>query len=194
MSKWKKGMSWLGLSAEDDDRYDDRYDDEYDDYDEYDDEYDDVDEVADEGVSTPRPVRGGRTVSALAAEDDQASGVTVLRPTTTRPAAVPDRPAVRPLPRSSAMAPKLVSCSQFDDAQEVGTSVKRGRPVIVDLRHMDRATARRLLDFASGVAYGLSGKVEKVGTSLYLLSPGGVEISGEDRMALKAGDLDRFET
>ena len=41
--------------------------------------------------------------------------------------------------------------------------------------------SRRLIDFASGLAYGLAGQMEKVANQVYLLTPANVEVSAEDR-------------
>jgi cell division inhibitor SepF len=51
----------------------------------------------------------------------------------------------------------------------------------MNLQQLDRDLSRRLIDFASGLCYGLNGKMEKVATQVYLLTPANVEVSAEDR-------------
>jgi len=56
--------------------------------------------------------------------------------------------------------------------------------VIMNLQGTEDATARRLVDFASGLVYGLDGKIELIANRVYLLSPADVEVSAEDREKL----------
>jgi cell division inhibitor SepF len=60
---------------------------------------------------------------------------------------------------------------QFNQAQEVADHFKEGQPVIVNLEGADREMSRRIIDFASGLCYGLGGTMEKVGSGVYLLKP-----------------------
>lgn len=59
----------------------------------------------------------------------------------------------------------------FNQAQEIADHFKEGVPVIVNLEGADREMARRIIDFASGMCYALSGTMEKVGSGVYLLKP-----------------------
>jgi len=189
-------MSWLGLGPEDSA---DRYDDEYDD-DEYDDQVDDEFDVA----QTPQPTLRRRPGAAAAAppsnswEDNDTAGVTVLPANGVSRAVAapvtdgPGRAVVRPLPRQSSATPRVLAPTAFNDAQDIGLQVKKGRPVVVNLKAVDTELGQRLLDFTSGVAFGVSGRVEKVGSRTYLLCPAGVDVSAEDRQLLKRGDFTSF--
>ena len=64
---------------------------------------------------------------------------------------------------------------------------KDGTAVIMNLQATEDAIARRLVDFASGLVYGLDGKIELVANRVYLLSPADVEVSAEERERF-AGD------
>ena len=69
------------------------------------------------------------------------------------------------------MEPHTVRPRRFDQAQEVADKFKEGQPVIMNLEGSDREVARRLIDFASGLCYGLDGSMEKVANGVYLLKP-----------------------
>ena len=58
------------------------------------------------------------------------------------------------------------------------------QPVIMNLQDADRELSRRLIDFASGLCYGLGGQMERLANQVYLLTPDGVEVSPEDRRRL----------
>jgi cell division inhibitor SepF len=97
------------------------------------------------------------------------------------PMAARPRPAVvRPLTVASAK-PHVVAPASFTDAQEVADEFKRNVPVIVNLQGVERDLMRRIIDFASGLCYGLSGQMERVANHVYLLTPSDVEVSVEER-------------
>lgn len=75
----------------------------------------------------------------------------------------------------------LVQPSAFNDAQEIGDKFREGISVIMNLVGADPKLARRLVDFASGLAYGLRGSMQAVTDSVYLLTPAGVQVSAEER-------------
>jgi cell division inhibitor SepF len=56
--------------------------------------------------------------------------------------------------------------------------------VVLDLAGADRDLSRRLIDFSSGLCYGLGGHMEKVAQHVYLLTPQGVEVAPEERRRL----------
>ena len=68
---------------------------------------------------------------------------------------------------------------QYRDAQVIAESFRDGVPVIINLSQMSDADARRLIDFASGLSQGLYGKIERVTSKVFLLSPAHVVVSGE---------------
>jgi cell division inhibitor SepF len=68
---------------------------------------------------------------------------------------------------------------QYKDAQIIAESFREGIPVIINLSQMTDADARRLIDFAGGLSQGLYGKIERVTSKVFLLSPSHVSVSGE---------------
>jgi len=84
-----------------------------------------------------------------------------------------------------AVKPHASSPESFNEAQDIGDRFKSGQPVIINLQGVDRDLRRRLIDFASGLCYALGGKMDKVATHVYMLTPDDVEISAaEARRAL----------
>lgn len=68
---------------------------------------------------------------------------------------------------------------QYKDAQAIAESFREGVPVIINLSQMSEHEARRLIDFASGLSQGLYGKIERVTSKVFLLSPAHVAVSGQ---------------
>jgi len=68
---------------------------------------------------------------------------------------------------------------QYKDAQVIAENFREGIPVIINLSQMTDADARRLIDFAGGLSQGLYGKIERVTSKVFLLSPAHVSVSGD---------------
>jgi cell division inhibitor SepF len=88
---------------------------------------------------------------------------------------------VRPVPSNKV---HLTDPTTFNDVEEVGERFRNGIPVIMNLAGASEPVAKRLLDFASGLIFGLDGRIERVGDRVFLLTPLGVEVSTEERRRL----------
>ncbi|MGH2724437.1 MAG: cell division protein SepF [Actinomycetota bacterium] len=76
---------------------------------------------------------------------------------------------------------------RFNEARELGERFKAGIPVIMNLQGTEDTTARRLVDFASGLVFAQDGKIEPVANRVYLLTPPDVEVSAEERERIREG-------
>jgi cell division inhibitor SepF len=81
-----------------------------------------------------------------------------------------------PLSKITTLRPK-----DYSEARTIGERFRDGTPVIMDLVSMDNADAKRLVDFAAGLAFALRGSFDKVATKVFLLSPADVDVSPEER-------------
>ncbi|MEZ0359974.1 cell division protein SepF [Mycobacterium sp. ENV421] len=81
-----------------------------------------------------------------------------------------------PLSKITTLRPK-----DYSEARTIGERFRDGQPVIMDLVSMDNADAKRLVDFAAGLAFALRGSFDKVATKVFLLSPADVDVSAEER-------------
>jgi cell division inhibitor SepF len=184
-SVWKKAMLYLGLGP----------DEEYDDY--VPDpapppDYDRSPRAEAPATLSQAPAAAGpsgygsvrqlapQPVEAAPERIGPASGIGAVAPARTRG-------VVRPLAASATAKPQVITPSSFNDAQEVADRFKTNNPVIMNLQAADRDLARRLIDFASGLCYGLGGSMEKVAHQVYLITPTNVEVSAEERRRLERG-------
>jgi cell division inhibitor SepF len=166
---FKRAMVYLGL-----------VDDEYDNYEEYD----------------PRsqvPQRTGHR-AAFAEEDDVPAAVTTstIRPLPREDATTPTvtpRSAVRPVVAEPGARVHVVAPMQFGDARQIADRLMANQPVIVNLQVADRELMRRMIDFCSGVAYALNGKMERVADKVFLVTPSNVKVSAEERQRLQENGL-----
>ena len=97
--------------------------------------------------------------------------------------------SVRPIPSPASPKVHLVAPTSFQDAQEIGERFRGGQPVIINLGGVDRDLKRRLVDFAAGLIYGLNGEMQRVGESVFMLTPKNVEVSADERRKLQERGL-----
>ncbi len=71
----------------------------------------------------------------------------------------------------------------YSDARQMAEHYREGNPVIINLDDMDESEKKRLVDFASGLAFGLRGGIEKITSRVFLLSPANVTVRTEDKAA-----------
>ena len=196
----KNARSWLGLGQ--DPYYDDYADPPLDDeWEDVDDEDDDIVDVAPAPATIrPRPApqpqqrrsTSGATVRSVPSPssepDDGDGGVRVIS-STPGGGSVDEsgRGVVRPLP--GVARPHVVSPTGFNDVQEVADTFKRNQPVILNLQGVDRDLSRRLIDFGSGLCYGLEGNMERITDQVFLLTPHGAQVSDDDRRRIREGGL-----
>ena len=108
-------------------------------------------------------------------ESEEMSKVAPLptrRPTAV--AAVP-QPEVADLSRIVSVRPR-----SYNEARVIGENFRDGIPVIMNLTDMSDADAKRLVDFAAGLVFGLRGSIERVTSKVFLLSPETVEVNAEE--------------
>jgi cell division inhibitor SepF len=75
----------------------------------------------------------------------------------------------------------------YNEARPIGERYREGNPVIMNLTEMEDRDAKRLVDFAAGLAFALRGSIDKVTNKVFLLSPPNVDVSAEDRRRIAEG-------
>lgn len=113
-----------------------------------------------------------------------------------RPA--PQRAAVTPLRRvtptrqvgTPAMNEILtVHPAEYRDARGIAEGFRDGLPVIINLSRMNEADAKRLIDFASGLTMGLNGRIERVTSKVFLLTPEHIEVGSDETKTNDSGSF-----
>ena len=69
----------------------------------------------------------------------------------------------------------------YNEARTIGEHFREGTPVIMNLTEMVDSDAKRLVDFAAGLIFGLRGSIERVTNKVFLLSPANIEVTAEDK-------------
>jgi len=137
------------------------------------------------------PLKKTMVYLGLADEEFETEEAPVVQPAAPQAAAAPaaaPRATVTPLRKVSTdrapVANELneiltVNPRQYRDAQYIAESFREGVPVIINLSQMTDGDARRLIDFASGLSQGLYGKIERVTSKVFLLTPSHIAVTGE---------------
>ena len=155
----RKVAVYLGL-VEDQGRYDDEYaEDAYDDYgDEFDDQAPGEAEARErERTATVATLADRRPVAVANARRVDSARIVTLHPRT------------------------------YNEARTLGEYFRDGTPVIMNLGEMDDVDAKRLVDFAAGLIFGLRGDIERVTAKVFLLSPADVTVTAEDKARIASG-------
>ena len=75
----------------------------------------------------------------------------------------------------------------YNEARTIGEHFRDGVPVIMNLSEMEDVDAKRLVDFAAGLIFGLRGTIERVTSKVFLLSPQNVNVTAEDKERIAGG-------
>lgn len=148
-------------------------DDEYDEYEEY-------EEADDEGgYEGPRlPYEGEpSTIRRVTREPDLERARDAGRHSQVAPG-----PGVQAVPQ---VKMQIVEPRAFAEAQAIADKFKAGIPVIMNLTMTDADLAKRILDFASGLTYGLNGGLQKVSDKVFMLTPANVDVSDAQRAVMR---------
>jgi len=139
--------------------------------------------------ATPRPLglapSGASAGSARAGSlgGSTASGAGAAGLAVREPVAAPEpTPAPPKTYRITTVHPRT-----YNEAREIGERFREGCPVIMNLTELDDADAKRLVDFAAGLIFGLRGSIERVTAKVFLLSPRDVDVTAEDKARIREG-------
>lgn len=98
-------------------------------------------------------------------------------------------PQPAPAPEKARMRLMLITPTEFDEAAEIADNLKDRRAVLMNVEKTDNETARRLIDFLSGVVYALGGKIMRISAQAYVLTPTNVDLVGEGMADLESAGL-----
>lgn len=119
-------------------------------------------------------------VSSHDVTDEQWEGLAQVVPLRGRDA-WPSAVGHRALPEAPTEARRrfvVLRVNVFADARDVAETLMSGIPVLLDLTGAETETAKRVLDFSTGVVFGLASGMHRVDRNVFLLTPSGTEVTG----------------
>lgn len=159
MSVFKKAMAYLGL-----------IDDE---------EFDDYDDLSPEEEPNA-PYKLEKTVRKLDTRETRHQNIS---PVTSVP-----QSNVRPM-GGLKNSMHIIDPKGFGDAELIGEKFRQNTPVLMNLQYVDTDLAKRLIDFASGLTYGLGGHIQRAADKVFLLVPASMDVSAEDKLRMQEQGL-----
>lgn len=189
MGAMRKAGVWLGIFEDEEDR-----------------QYDDIDDSDEFDDRADRPVSGNSRVRRLDRSERSAersggdrgtvrqlarSGAPVTPLARDNLALAPD-PGVRERPvlvgnDSPEYRITTVHPTTYNEARTVGEAYREGTPVIMNLSELDESDAKRLVDFAAGLVFGLHGSFDRVTNRVFLLSPANIQVTAEEKAKIAEG-------
>ena len=157
-----------------DEQYDDIYDNEY--YDGFDSYGDDIDAAptqnvnigGDAGYASAGGI-GGSTYSAPATGYAPAGGISLS---------------------GNAIELKVVKPEHFESVTQIADHLLKKRTIVLNLENTNKETARRLIDFLSGVAYSIEGSLKKIASNAYVITPANVDVGDAQLRSRAAAQKD----
>ena len=126
----------------------------------------------------------GRVSAGLSGGVSGSAGLAVSEPVAVEPTPAP---APVPEPKPQGYRITTVHPASYNEARTIGERFRDGMPVIMNLTDMEHADAKRLVDFAIGLTFGLHGSIERVTAKVFLLSPQDVDVTAEDKARIREG-------
>ena len=74
----------------------------------------------------------------------------------------------------------VIQPESFDEARDITNHLKSRKPIVVNLESVDKAVARRIIDFLSGAVYALDGDIQKVSNGIFIIAPNNVDIMSDE--------------
>ena len=184
MSLWHDIKVRLGLEEE--------WDEDYDSSEYYDEEYESSDSSDDDFYGSKvyeSPHSDSPSVRRLEREPD----IERTRRADRRHEHLREAPPADVAPMSPQVQMHIVEPKSYGEVQSIADKYKQGIPVIMNMTVTPPDVAKRILDFASGLTYGLGGGLEKISDRVFMLTPANVDVSAGDFRHLKEKGLFTLE-
>lgn len=169
----KRYAEWLGLVSQD----------------RYGDEYDDVDNELTEEVEVNAGHVDRRAHDRAGSADHEESVVTPIDSRRARAEQHTQQTTDQSPSHRTADLTRIITVHPrtYNEARTIGEHFRDGVPVIMNLSEMEDVDAKRLVDFAAGLIFGLRGTIERVTSKVFLLSPRDVNVTAEDKERIAGG-------
>lgn len=89
------------------------------------------------------------------------------------------QPATRKVPAGGGMQVCVIKPNSIEDAREITETLLSERTVVLNLEGLDVDIAQRIIDFASGSCFAISGNLQKISHYIFIITPASVNISGD---------------
>jgi len=113
------------------------------------------------------------------------------KPSEKEPRAAKPAPKITPMRnkgKGTVMEVCVIKPSTFEDAREISETLLADRTVLLNMKGLDLGVAQRIIDFTCGTCYAIDGNLQRIEDYIFIITPAGVELSGD-----LAGIVDAFD-
>ncbi len=107
-------------------------------------------------------------------------------------------PKITPMRNNKGKGPVMEVCvikpSSFDDAREISETLLADRTVLLNMKGVDLGVAQRIIDFTCGTCYAIEGNLQRIEDYIFIITPSGVELSGDLADIVDAFDFTGIQT
>ena len=82
----------------------------------------------------------------------------------------------------------------YEDSLNISADLRRGAPVLINLKHLEPSEGTRLIDFVCGTAYAIDGHMMKIGESIFLFTPNHINIVDAEEKSVLGAEINYFES
>lgn len=122
-----------------------------------------------------------------------AEEVPAERPAAREPAREPAKGMMLNSNNSGSLELKVVRPKEFDTVPQIADHLLSRRTVVLNLEETNKETAKRVVDFLSGVAYSIDGSIKKVASNTYVITPANVDVSGDPMRRAKEEKREEYD-
>ena len=88
----------------------------------------------------------------------------------------------------------VIKPTSVDDAREITETLLENRTVVLNVEGLDVDIAQRIIDFASGSCFAISGNLQKISNYIFIITPPNVDVSGDFLNLMDAFDTSAIQT
>ncbi|MCF0124155.1 MAG: cell division protein SepF [Clostridia bacterium] len=130
--------------------------------------------------------------------EDKKTSRQVLNKPVDRDKTLKPAPKITPMRKQEKKGTTMEVCvikpTSFDDAREISETLLADRTVLLNMKGLDLGIAQRIIDFTCGTCYAIDGNLQRVEDYIFIITPSGVELSGDLAGLVDAYDFSGIQT
>ncbi|MBR4027190.1 MAG: cell division protein SepF [Lachnospiraceae bacterium] len=181
------------MRLNDDEEYDEEYDDEYENDTEDDDDEEEVKEKRQKTKKAPRKENKKPTPKETSRDikenkEDEREAVKESIKSSSKITPISNSKSTRKQ-ATLGMEVRVIRPTKIDHELEIVDTLLNGRTIVINVEGLNADVAQRIIDFSSGASYAVQGKIQKISSYIFLITPKGVEISGDIQDFMNSFDV-----
>lgn len=158
-----------------------------------DDDFEYDNEEYEEEIVDDKASKYSKSVDEVDFEDKRKAKERTSKPVTNNKV-TPMRPVKKNANGTANMEVCVIRPTSIDDGREITDTLLDGRTVVLNVEGLGVDVAQRIIDFASGSCYAISGNLQKISNYIFIITPASVDISGDFQGYVDSFDVNSFRS